>query len=171
MPRPTGSKDRSKRKRRSLTENEKKSFREKLARTSAATKKKSVQKIANSLLGNFGFKPILKPEVVQEEEEAPAAVITQEEAPEVQPQEVRKRARAPVHRLMQRKSARITNKTKPKQKQNQPSNDFANAFNDIPVLFVQQARESSAPLPPPQPPPPRRCIIPGMCGGCKKPGK
>eukprot|EP00978_Attheya_sp_CCMP212_P037952 scaffold183316_cov56-Attheya_sp.AAC.2 len=66
MPRPPGSKDRSKRKRRSLTENEKKSFREKLARTSAATKKKSVQKAANSLLGNFGFKPVLKPEVVHE---------------------------------------------------------------------------------------------------------
>ena len=68
--------------------------------------------------------------------------------------------------MMRRQSNRL--KTKKKQSST-PSNDFANAFNDIPVLFVQRARESSAPLPPPPPPPPRRCIIPGMCAGCKKP--
>ena len=113
--------------------------------------------------------PLLPQPIVQEEEAAPAAIITQEEAPEVQPQQVprRKRTQAPVHRLMQhRKSARIT---KTKSKQNQPSNDFANAFKDIPVQFVQRARESSAPPPPPPPPPPprQRLVIPGMCGGCK----
>ena len=96
------------------------------------------------------------------------AIITQEVEEVVEPQRpVIQRARSrtnPVHQLMQRrKSTRNTKKTK--SKQNQPSNDFANAFKDIPVQFVRRARESSAP--PPPPPPRQRFVLPGMCGGCK----
>ena len=101
------------------------------------------------------------------------AIITQEEEPEA-PQQVPKpaRSRRPIHQLMQqRKSTRKTTKKTKKKQQSQPSNDFANAFNDIPVTFVRRARESSLPPPPPPPPPPPRLlgVLPGMCGGCKKP--
>ena len=101
-------------------------------------------------------------------------IITQEVEPEA-PQQVPKpaRSRRPIHQLMQRrKSTRNTTKKTKKNQQSQPSNDFANAFKDIPVTFVRRAKESSLPPPPPPPtpPPPRLLgVLPGMCGGCKKP--
>ena len=118
--------------------------------------------------------PVTTPIVPLEPQEAQEPQVVLPVEPQEQQQSTTQR-RAPNHDLMMR---RQSNRIKTKKKQSStPSNDFANAFNDIPVLFVRRARESSAPLPPPPPPPPRRCIIPpprrciipGRCAGCKKP--